>query len=51
MAYFQKIGHPDKSFVIMPGIAHTSLRSKNWEIAFHALENFFARPAQVYAGG
>jgi hypothetical protein len=34
----------------MPGIAHTSLRSKNWEIAFHALETFFAQPAQVYSG-
>ncbi len=49
-AYFQKLAHPDKRFVIMPGIAHTSLRSKNWEIAFHTLETFFAQPAQVYAG-
>ncbi len=48
--YFLKLAHPDKRFVIMPGIAHTSLRSKNWEIAFHALETFFAQPAQVYAG-
>jgi pimeloyl-ACP methyl ester carboxylesterase len=50
MKYFLKVPHPDKSFVIMPGIAHTSLRSKNWEIAFHALETFFAQPAQVYSG-
>ena len=48
--YFLKLAHPDKRFVIMPGIAHTSLRSKNWEIAFHTLESFFAQPAQVYAG-
>ena len=48
--YFLKLAHPDKRFVVMPGIAHTSLRSKNWEIAFHTLETFFAQPAQVYAG-
>ena len=50
MKYFLKVPHPDKRFVIMPGIAHTSLRSKNWEIAFHTLESFFAQPAQVYTG-
>ena len=50
IGYFLKAKHPDKQFVIMPGIAHTSLRSKNLEIAFHALESFFAQPAQVYAG-
>jgi len=50
MNYFAKVPHPDKSFVIMPGIAHTSLRSKNWEIAFHTLETFFAQPPQVYTG-
>ena len=48
--YFMKAKHPDKRIVIMPGIAHTSLRSKNLEIAFHALETFFAQPAQVYSG-
>ena len=48
--YFLKVQHPDKRIVIMPGIAHTSLRSKNLEIAFHALETFFAQPGQVYAG-
>ena len=48
--YFTRIAHADKSFVIMPGIAHTSLRSKNYEIAFHALETFFSQPAQVYVG-
>ena len=48
--YFMRVAHADKSFVIMPGIAHTSLRSKNYEIAFHALETFFSQPAQVYVG-
>ena len=48
--YFLKAKHPDKQFVIMPGIAHTSLRSKNFAVAFHALESFFAQPAQVYTG-
>ena len=50
IGYFLKAKHPDKQFVIMPGIAHTSLRSKNFAVAFHALESFFAQPAQVYTG-
>jgi hypothetical protein len=42
MHYFARVPHPDKSPDVMPGIAHTSPRSKNWAIAYHALESFFA---------
>lgn len=48
--YFARVPHPDKRFVVMQGIAHTSLRAKNWRIAFHALETFFAEPDPVYRG-
>ena len=29
----------------MPGIAHSSTRSKNWALVFHLLDAFFGRPA------
>jgi pimeloyl-ACP methyl ester carboxylesterase len=50
LEYFARLPHPDKRFVVMQGIAHTSLRAKNWQIAFQALETFFAEPEPVYKG-
>jgi pimeloyl-ACP methyl ester carboxylesterase len=46
--FFEKIAHPDKHFAVMHGIAHTSFRSKNWRLAYHLVETFFAQPAPVY---
>jgi hypothetical protein len=34
----------------MPGIAHTSTRSKNWALAYDLLDRWFAQPAPVYVG-
>jgi hypothetical protein len=34
----------------MPGIAHSSLRAKNWALVFHILDSFFSQPAPVYTG-
>ncbi|HEY2969915.1 MAG TPA: hypothetical protein VGK75_16295 [Casimicrobiaceae bacterium] len=36
----------DKQFIVMPGIAHTSTRSKNWALVYHLLD----QPAPVYVG-
>jgi len=47
--FFVKLPHPDKQFTVMPG-AHTSMRSKNWQRAYHVLDSFFDRPALVYTG-
>lgn len=47
--FFAKLPNPDKQFTVMPG-AHTSMRSKNWERAYHVLDTFFARPALAYTG-
>jgi hypothetical protein len=34
----------------MPGIAHTSTRSKNWRLVYHLLDGYFGQPAPVYTG-
>ena len=48
--FFAKLPNPDKQFVVMPGIAHTSTRSKNWALVYHLLDAYFSQPAPVYAG-
>ena len=48
--YFAKIATGDKQFIVMPGIAHTSTRSKNFALVYHLLEGFFGQPAPVYTG-
>jgi pimeloyl-ACP methyl ester carboxylesterase len=50
VAFFVKLPNPDKQFAVMPGIAHSSTRSKNWALVFHLLDAFFSRPAPVYTG-
>jgi pimeloyl-ACP methyl ester carboxylesterase len=49
-AFFEKLPNPDKQFVVMPGIAHTSTRSKNFALVYHLLEGYFTQPAPVYTG-
>jgi pimeloyl-ACP methyl ester carboxylesterase len=49
-AFFARLPNPDKQFAVMPGIAHSSTRSKNWELVYHLLDAFFAQPAPVYVG-
>ena len=48
--FFAKLPNPDKQFAVMPGIAHTSFRAKNWQLAYHLVDSFFAQPAPVYTG-
>jgi len=48
--FFAKLPNPDKQFSVMPGIAHSSMRAKNWSISFHLLDSFFSQPAPVYTG-
>ena len=49
-SFFAKLPNPDKQFIVMPGIAHTSTRSKNWRLVYHLLDSYFSRPAPVYTG-
>ncbi len=48
--FFVKLPHGDKQFIVMPGIAHTSTRSKNFALVYHLMESFFGQPAPVYTG-
>jgi pimeloyl-ACP methyl ester carboxylesterase len=50
LGYFARLPHPDKRFVVMPGIAHSSLHEKNLAIVYHTLEGFFNQPGARYAG-
>ncbi len=49
--FFVRLPNPDRHFAVMPGIAHSSLRSKNWAVSYHLLDSFFSQPAPVYTGG
>ncbi len=48
--FFARLPNPDKQFIVMPGIAHTSTRSKNWALVYHLLDGYFSQPAPVYVG-
>ena len=48
--FFEKLPNPDKQFIVMPGIAHTSTRSKNFALVYHLLEGYFSQPAPLYTG-
>lgn len=48
--FFAKLPNPDKQFIVMPGIAHTSTRSKNFALVYHLLEGYFSQPEPVYTG-
>jgi pimeloyl-ACP methyl ester carboxylesterase len=48
--FFEKLANADKQFVVMPGIAHTSTRSKNYALVYHLLEGYFGQPDPVYTG-
>jgi pimeloyl-ACP methyl ester carboxylesterase len=48
--FFTKLPNPDKQFIVMPGIAHTSTRSKNYALVYHLLDAYFSQPAPVYTG-
>jgi len=48
--FFEKLPNPDKQFIVMPGIAHTSTRSKNFALVYHLLDGYFGQPAPVYTG-
>jgi pimeloyl-ACP methyl ester carboxylesterase len=48
--FFALLPNPDKQFIVMPGIAHTSTRSKNWALVYHLLDGYFSQPAPAYTG-
>ncbi len=49
-AFFQKLPNPDKQLTVMPGVAHSSVRSKNWEMVYDLMDAWLGRPAPVCTG-
>ena len=50
-AFFARLPNADKQLIVMPGIAHTSTRSKNFALVYHLMDGYFSQPAPVYTGG
>ena len=50
LEFFSRLPNPDKQFSMMPGIAHTSLRSKNWRMVYDLVDACCSRAAPVYTG-
>ena len=48
--FFARLHNPDKQFTVMPGIAHTSLRSRNWRMVYDLVDAYCSRAAPVYTG-
>jgi pimeloyl-ACP methyl ester carboxylesterase len=48
--FFARLPNPDKQLSVMPGIAHTSLRSKNWRMVYDIVDACCSRAAPVYTG-
>jgi len=48
--FFAKLPNPDKQFTVMPGIAHTSLRSRNWRMVYDLIDSCCSRTGPVYTG-
>jgi len=48
--FFARLPNADKQLTVMPGIAHTSLRSKNWRMVYDLVDACCSRAAPVYTG-
>ena len=48
--FFARLPNPDKQLTVMPGIAHTSLRSRNWRMVYDIVDSCCSRTAPVYTG-
>jgi pimeloyl-ACP methyl ester carboxylesterase len=50
LAFFERLPNPDKQLTVMPGIAHTSLRSRNWRMVYDLIDSCCSRTGPVYTG-
>lgn len=48
--FFKRLPNPDKQFVVMPGISHSSLHQINYLMVYHILHAFFTQPEPIYRG-
>jgi len=50
LAFFAKLGTPNKQFSVMEGISHASFQQKNYMMVYRILHAFFTQPDPVYKG-
>jgi alpha-beta hydrolase superfamily lysophospholipase len=50
LGFFERLPNPDKQLTVMPGIAHTSLRSRNWRMVYELIDSCCSRAGPVYTG-
>jgi len=50
LAFYARLAHPAKQFVVMEGISHASFQQKNYLACYHILHSFFTQPEPVYRG-
>jgi len=48
LEFLRRLPNPDKHLAVMPGVAHASLREKNFKLVYHLLHSFFTQPEPVY---
>jgi alpha-beta hydrolase superfamily lysophospholipase len=48
--FYARLPNPDKQFSLLPGIAHSILRTKNWRMVYEQLDAYFGRANPVYLG-
>jgi pimeloyl-ACP methyl ester carboxylesterase len=48
--FFARLPNPDKQITVMPGVAHTSLRSRNWRMVYDLIDSCCSRTGPVYTG-
>ncbi|MBV8029933.1 MAG: alpha/beta fold hydrolase [Betaproteobacteria bacterium] len=49
MGFFARIRNADKQLAMIPA-GHVSLRSRNWQSAYHLLDAFFSQPPAAFTG-
>jgi pimeloyl-ACP methyl ester carboxylesterase len=48
LAFFKRLPHPDKQFMVMNGTPHASFQQKNYRMVYQILHARFTQPAPVY---
>ena len=48
LAFYARLAHPDKQFIVMEGISHASFQQKNYLSVYHHLHSFFTLPEPAY---
>ena len=48
--FFVRLPNSDRQLAVLPGIAHSVLRTKNWRLVYEMVDSYFGRASPVYTG-